>query len=177
MVNRGQLFLGAGLVLIGIIFLLGTVFRIDLWPLCWSFGLILLGVWLVMRPKFAAPGSGTEVSLIGDLKRRGSWSVRDEEFWLGVNDVDLDLTQAVIPPGQVTLRFYTFVSDVDIDVPRTVGVSVHAAGFVVDTNLLGRDYDGFLSPVEAISDDYQTAESRLRIELTGFVANLKVRRI
>lgn len=80
MANRGQIIIGAALVALGIIFLLGTVFQIDLWPFCWSAGLILLGVWLVLRPKFAAPGSGTEVSLIGDLKRRGSWNVRDEEF-------------------------------------------------------------------------------------------------
>lgn len=86
------------------------------------------------------------------------------------------MTQASFPPGQTTLRFYTFVSDVDIEVPRAVGVSCHAAGFVVDSDLLGREYDGFLTPVEAVSEDYASAESRLRIELIGFVANLKVRR-
>lgn len=176
MVNRGQLILGAALVVLGIVFLFGNLFQIDVWPLCWSTGLILLGVWLVLRPKFGAPGSRTEVSLIGDLKRRGNWTVHDEEFWLGVNDVDLDLTQASIPPGQTTLRIFTFVSDVDIEVPRTVGVSCHAIGFVVDSDLLGRKYDTFLAPVEAVTEDYPVAESRLRIELVGFVANLKVRR-
>jgi lia operon protein LiaF len=175
--NRGQLVLGIGLVLLGIIFLLSTVFHINLWPLCWSVGLILLGVWLVLRPRLAGPNSGTEVSLLGDMRRRGIWTVRNEELWLGVGDVDLDLTEAIIPPGETTLRFFTFVSDIDIYVPKTAGVSIHAMGFVTDADLLGRDYETFFAPVEVASEGYATAECRVRIELTGFVANLKVRRI
>jgi lia operon protein LiaF len=155
--------------------LLNTLFHIDLGPYCWSIGLIGLGIWLVMRPRMVTAGMGTHVSLIGEVRRNGLWTVRDEEFWLGVNDVELDLSRAVVPSGQTTLRFYTFVSEVKIFVPRGVGVSVRAAGFVVDSDLLGQEENAIFSPVEIISPDYQTSASRLRIEITGFVANIKVR--
>jgi lia operon protein LiaF len=175
--NRGQLVFGAVLVALGLMSLLSTVFRIDFGALCWPILLIAIGVWLVLRPRLASPDSGTEVLLIGDRRRRGEWTVRNEEFWLGVGDVELDMTQAVIPPGETVIRFYSFVSDVDIFVPRAVGVAIHVNGFVIDSDLLGQDYDSFLSPVSVSSDNYTAAESRLRFEMTSFVADLKVKQV
>lgn len=175
--NRGQLLLGVGLVLLGIIFLLSNIFQINLWPFCWSIGLILLGVFLVLRPRLVGPDTGTHVSLLGDTRRRGAWTVRNEEFWLGVGDMDLEMTEALIPPGETTLRFYTVVGDVDMYIPQTVGVSVRAFAFVVDGDLLGRDYESFFTPVEVASEGYAAAERRIRVEVYGFITDLKVRRV
>lgn len=177
MVNRGQLTIGMVLVLLGVIFLLGTLFNINVWAICWPAGLIALGVWLILRPRLTGPGTGSEVVLLGELRRRGNWTVRDEEIWLGVADADLDLTGAEIPPGETRVRVFGFVGDVDVLVPAGVGVSVSAAGFVIDSDLLGREQETFLTPVEAVSADYGSAERRLRIEMTSFVCNLKVKRV
>lgn len=175
--NRGQLYLGVILVVLGIIFLLGTVFKIDLWPLCWSFGLIGLGVWLVLRPRLAPPEVDTEVSLFGEIRRRGRWNVHNEEIWHGLGDVELDFSEADIPPGETVLKFYTFVGDVEIYVPKTAGISIQTMAFVADTDLLGEKYEAFLSPVSVVSPEYLAAEKRLRIELLGFVTEIKVRQV
>lgn len=177
MVNRGQLTIGIVLVLLGVIFLLGTVFEINVWAICWPAGLIALGVWLILRPRLAGPGTGSEVVLLGDLRRRGNWTVQNEEIWLGVADADLDFTGAEIPLGETRIRIFGFVGDVDVFVPAGVGISVNAAGFVIDSDLLGRDQETILTPVEVVSEDYAAAERRLRIEMTCFVCDLKVKRV
>lgn len=175
--NRGDLFIGVALVLIGILFLISTLFNLNLWPFCWSGGLILVGVWLLMRPRMAAPGTGVNVDLFGDTRRTGNWYVRDEEFWHGVGDVELDFHGAELPPGETTLRFYTFVSDVEVVAPRDMAVLVSVQGFVIDAALFDHDYDGFLRRLEVTSEGYAAAERRLRLELTGFIADIKVRQI
>lgn len=175
--NRGQLIIGAVLVALGLLSLLSTVFHIDFGALCWPVLLIGIGVWLVLRPRLTSPDSASEVLLIGDRRRRGEWTVRSEEFWLGVGDVELDMTQAVIPPGETVLRVYSFVGDVDIFVPRSAGVAVQMNGFVIDSDVLGQDYDSFLTPVSVQSENFSTAESRLRVEMTSFVVDLKIKQV
>ena len=175
--NRGQLIIGAVLVALGLLSLLSTVFHIDFGALCWPVLLIGIGVWLVLRPRLTSPDSASEVLLIGDRRRRGEWTVRNEEFWLGVGDVELDMTQAIIPPGETVLRVYAFVGDVDIFVPRAVGVAVQLNGFVIDSDVLGQDYDSFLTPVSVESDNFASAESRLRVEMISFVVDLKVKQV
>ena len=175
--NRGQLIFGGALVLLGLMSLFSALFHIDFGAICWPVGLIMVGVWLVLRPRMVGPDHGSEVILLGELRRRGNWTVKSEEFWLGVGDADVDLTSAVIPPGQTDLHFYTFVSEVRVYVPKSVGVSVHINGFVVDSDLLGRNYDGILTPVEVSSENYAESDCRVRIEMSGFVANMRVRQI
>lgn len=175
--NRGQLIIGAVLVALGLLSLLSTLFHIDFGALCWPVLLIGIGVWLVLRPRLTSPDSASEVLLIGDRRRRGEWTVRSEEFWLGVGDVELDMTQAVIPPGETVLRVYSFVGDVDIFVPRSVGVAVQMNGFVIDSDVLGQDYDSFLTPVSVQSENFAAAESRLRVEMTSFVVDLKIKQV
>lgn len=175
--NRGELIFGGILVLLGLILLIGTVFNINVWALCWPAFLIILGLFLVFRPRLGGmgPDANSDVLLLGDRRKRGSWVVRDEELWLGVGDVEMDLTQATIPAGETTLRYISFVGDVDLFIPSSVGVSVRAAGFVIDANIFDRDYDTFLTPVEVRTPNYEQAETRVRIEMTSFVADLKVK--
>lgn len=177
MLERGQLRLGVFLVVLGLIFLLGTVFDINLWPFCWSAGLIGLGVWLVMRPRLAGPEVSTDVSLIGDLKRRGAWVVRNEEIWHGIGDVELDFTQAAVPQGESLIRMYTFVGDLKVYAPPEIGVRVTTKGFFVDAELLGEKIQTFLSPAEAVTPNYAEADRRVRIEMTGFVNEVKVSQV
>jgi hypothetical protein len=175
--NKGQLIIGALLVLWGISALVGTIFHIDLGALCFPLGLIAIGAWLVLRPRLTGPGTGSEVVLIGDQKRRGSWTVTNTEYWVGVADIDLDMLEAAFAPGETKISVYGFVGDVDIFVPRAVGVTVHAGGFVIDSDLLGRTRDSIINTVEATSANYNEAECKLVVETGCFVTNIKVRQI
>ncbi len=175
--NRGQAILGSILVGLGVLFLIGTIFQVDVWAYCWPIGFILLGTWLVMRPRFQGESAAAEVMLLGDLRRRGVWTLRDHEIWVGIGDVDLDFTQAEVTPGETRLKVYGFVSEMDLIFPASVGIAVDAAGFVVDSDLFGRDRDAFFTSVEATSENYAAAERKVKIETVGFVVNIKVKQL
>ena len=175
--NQGQLFFGGLLIFLGVIFLLGTIFRINVWAFCWPIGLILLGGWILLRPQMVAPGTPVHVTLLGSIRREGSWRVANEEFWLLVGDAKFDMTQANIPTGETTLRLFGFVGDVALTVPAGVGVAVSSTAFVTDLKIFGRQEENFVMPYSFTSDDYATAERKLRLEVTHFVASVKVKRV
>jgi lia operon protein LiaF len=114
---------------------------------------------------------------VGTVQRRGTWQVTDEEFYVGVGDVRLDLTTADIPEGETCIRVLVGVGSVSVRVPEGVGVSVSSTGFVVDVRALGRKQVGFFTPFEVTSDDYQTAGSKVHLETVSFVGDVKVRQL
>jgi len=174
--DKGQIIIGAVIVFVGLIFLIGNVLNINVWAFCWPMGLILLGVWLLLRPRLVGPDTAVRQKLLGDIHRDGPWQVTDEEFWIGVGEVDLDMTHADIPVGETKIRVFGFVGDVDVFVPEGVGIVVSSTAFVTDARVLGQKRDGILFPFHHASDDYETAEHKIRLEVTSFVVDIKIKR-
>jgi lia operon protein LiaF len=175
--NQGQLFAGSLLIIFGLLFLCGTVFHINVWAFCWPIGLILLGVWILLRPQMIGPGTQVRVVPLGNIRRDGAWRVENEEFWVFVGDVSFDLTRADIPTGETTLRLFGFVNDVTLIVPQGVGFAVSSTAFVTDLKVLGQQHESFVMPYAFTSDGYATAERKVRLEATYFVASIQVRRV
>ena len=128
--NKGQLIIGLVIVLIGVSLLVGNLFHVNLWDFLWPLVLIGLGVWLLLRPQTVRTGTKVQQRLLGDIRRRGAWQVTDEEFWILVGDVKLDMTTADIPQGETLIRTYGFVDSVKLIVPEGIGVSVSSTAFV-----------------------------------------------
>lgn len=175
--NQGQLFIGLFLILAGGLFLISNLLGINFWTYCWPVGLILLGVWLLLRPQMV--GSETQVvqRFVGNVERDGVWRVRNEEIWSFIGDIEMDLTQADIPAGETTIRVYSFIGDVKLYLPADVGVAVTCNAFINDVRVLDEKQEGFLNAVQISSHDYQEAERSIRLEATCFVGDVKVRRI
>jgi len=175
MQNRGMFFTGLVLMGLGVLFFIGSVFHINLWAICCPVVLIAVGLGLVFRPSLSGIGGRSEMLLIGDYRRQGAWQVSNTEFWLGVGDIDLDMTQADLPEGETRLRVNCFVGDVKLRLPQDAAVAVEAGGFVVEVELGGKKIENIFTPVEIVSEGYAQAARRLRIEMTGFVVDLKVK--
>lgn len=175
MSKRGELFLGGILVLVGAIALMGTLLRVSLWAYFWPLLFIGLGAWFILRPRMVSEGRAVTMKLIGDIKRRGAWQVSDEEIWLIVGDVDLDLSQASIPDGETRLSIYGFVGDVEMIVPEGVGLKMHSVAFVSDAKVFGGKEESFVVPYEYATPGYEEAPQRLRVNTVHFVSDLKVR--
>ena len=173
--NKGQIYIGIALVVIGVLFAIGAIFQINVWAFCWPVALILIGVWFLVRPRFLSPGTLSNVHPLGDVRRYGSWQVANEEIWMFVGDIDLDMVQAEFPSGETVLRIFGFVGDVDIALPKNVGLSFTSTAFVTDSRVNERKLESFLAPVSFSSDSYEVNEKRLRLETTFFVADVKVR--
>jgi len=175
--NRWQIFIGMLIIAAGLVFLVGNVFDIDTDALCFPIGLIALGVFLLLRPHFVSPGVGSQLKLLGDVRRYGDWQVADEEIWLGVGDVRLDMTNADIPVGETQIRIFGFVGDVRVRVPEDVGVSVSSTSFITDARVLDKKYNRVLTPFHLTSENYEIAERKVRLEISCFVGEIRVRRV
>ena len=174
--SRWQIYAGILIIVIGLLSLIGVVFNVDVGALCLPVGLIALGVLLLARPRLAGPDTEVHFRLLGDIPRHGAWQVRDEEIWIGVGEVRLDMTQADVPPGETTIRIFSFVADVKLIVPEGVGTSVSSLAFLTDARVLGQSHETFFGPFQQASDNYATAERRVRLEPRAFVTSLRVRR-
>lgn len=173
--NRSQLIFGSIILFFGLLLLIGNVFHIDIGALCWPIGLILVGVWLLLRPKMVSSGAPVNVILIGDSRRKGAWNVSQEEFWTGIGDIDLDFTQAEIPPGETSYRCYGFIGDIKMEVPPGVGVSISSMAFITNAKFQGKHQESFVNPVNLSSEGYESAERKIHLEALYFIADVKVR--
>jgi hypothetical protein len=94
------------------------------------------------------PGRSVLVSVLGDLRRKGRWSLRRRTtVLLLLGDVDLDLRGAVVEQGTsdepIVVDTWSLIGDVQLTVPE--GVEVEIGGF----SLLG-DQKVDLAPVPRV---------------------------
>ncbi len=174
--NRGQLIAGSFLILFGGGLLLANVLHVNFWAICFPLGLILLGLFfLIARRPLIGETSDSGAHFVGDIIRSGEWAVTNEEFWLFAGDVRLDMSRAQFPAGETTIYLNAFVTDIDVIVPSDVAVSLSSTSFVVDAELNGQHVERFLSGVQLSTPDYATAERKLRLVTTCFVADVNVK--
>jgi predicted membrane protein len=174
--NQGLILIGVVLIAAGLMFLLGNLLDINISAFCFPLGLILLGVFLIMRPRMVGPDTRSEVLLIGDLDRSGAWDVMDEEVWAFIGDISYDLTKATVPKGDTTVRVNGFINDVEIFARENVGLSINATSVITSFNEAGQpEEESFLAPVKWQSDNYKLAERRVHFDLTQFIGDISVR--
>jgi hypothetical protein len=168
--------IGSFFILLGGAWFVASLLRISFWAVCFPMGLILLGIlFLVARPPLFGTTSESGAHFVGDIIRSGEWSVKNEEFWMFVGDVRLDMTRAQFPIGETTIYFNAFVADIDVSVPSDVAVSLSSTSFVADAELNGQRMERFLSGVQMSTPDYATAERKLRLVTTCFVGDVNVK--
>ncbi len=171
---RGEFIFGGFLLILGLAILIGNLSGVKFEDICWPTALILLGIWLLVRPRLISPGTGFRLMPFGNLRRSGSWKLEGEEVWMFIGDTRYDLSQAEIPAGETVLRVFAFIGDVKIRMPQGVGLSVMAVAFINDTKILGQKRDSFLVPVEFSTPDYASAERKVRLETFFFIADIDV---
>lgn len=173
---RGQwrVIIAVFLILWGIGILIGQIFNYDVGKLFWPIVFILLGLLLIFRPRFGGFASGVNFRPLADIDRDGAWQVQGEEIWMFVGDVDLDFSNAVLPEGETIIRILAFVPDVDITVPAGAGLSLSCSAFVTDLRWQGKKRNYIFSPDDFKTDNYAEAERKVRIELLGFVLDVRV---
>ena len=171
--NRGQLIFGGLLIVFGLLALFETVFRIDLGAIFWPLLLIAVGLLLLLRPRFAPPGSEVWFRLFGGVRRYGAWQVHNEEVWMFIGDVQLDLNQAELPPGESVFQVSGFIGDIDLKIPANTAISVHSNGVITAARWFGAKQDHFLTSATYASPGYDQAECKLKLITNFFITDLK----
>jgi len=172
---QGRALLGVLIIVIGLLILFGNLFEVDLGKFCWPVGIILLGILLLLRPVLARPGTDFRVALFGPVRREGVWLLGEEEIWLFLGDVRLDLSQAEIPAGETEIRVFSFIGDVKVTVPEGVAVSASTVGLLTTTRLFDRKRDSLVVPVQMDSEGYEAAERKLRLETVHLIGDVKIK--
>jgi lia operon protein LiaF len=170
---RGQIILGFFLVFLGLVYILGIVFDLDVGALCWPVLLIILGVWLLARPRLER--SGSNIILIGDFRRSGIWNIASTNVWLGIGDVRLNFNESELPPGETVFRVNGIIGDFKAEVPAGTPVMVNVSAFISDTTIFGQKTNNILTPLRYHSENYETAERKLRFETTHLIGDVKVK--
>ncbi len=173
--NSGVLFFGGVLILIGVLILAGTIFNVNFWAYFWPILLILLGLWIFIRPRWSSSRGPGEIVFLSNLRRKGAWQVKGEEILIFLGDVFFDLTSAEIPAGETIYRIYGFIGDVDLIVPQGVGISISSAAFVNEVRIFGKKHSSILIPLEVASEGYETAERKIRLDVAFFISDIKVK--
>ena len=99
--NTRQIFIGAAILIIGLIALVGTMFDVDLGRFLCPTVLILAGVWLLVRPRTARLDTAFTTKLLGDERRSGEWQVADGVYHQ-LSTADPWQASMVAPPTIVT---------------------------------------------------------------------------
>ncbi len=175
--TRGMVVLGGFLIFFGLLALASNLFQVNFWTYCWPAGLILVGIWVLVRPNMVSKDTNVSFHLLGDVKRNGAWSATTEEFWIGIGSLELDLTNAIVPLGETKISVYSFVGDLKILIPANLGVKVETGGFISTLKMGDQKQDIFLTSVEVATPGYDQAERRLIIDTVRFVGDSKIKNL
>jgi len=174
MKNRTQMGIGLALIVVGLIYVISILLDIDLRGSFWAFLLIILGIWLLLRPGFSGSDGG-DFRFFGDVVRRGAWKVSGQEHWSFIGDVKLDFTEAEIPQGETVIRKYAFLGDFKVIAPPDLPLSLSATGMISEVRLFGQKRDGFFVPNDLATPGYENADRKIRLEMVTFLGGVKVR--
>ena len=173
--SRTQMLVGLmTFVLLGVI-VLGLAAGGSLWKLACPAALIALGGAVVVR-YFLAPQEGPwDFKFLGDVRLKGNELAGDRELWVGIGDIRLDLRDTELPAGETSYHILGLIGDVELRLPPGVGLSVDASGLINDIKILDAKRGGILAPVHYTTDDFTSAERKIRLDMAHLIGDLKVR--
>jgi hypothetical protein len=171
---KTETYVAIGIILIGVLLLVANLTDTPIWPYLWPTALIVIGVWLVVRPRLRPSTKRATWRLLDGVHRRGTWQVTDEEIWFFVGDSTLDMREADIPLGETHIRVHGLVGEVDIHVPPDAGVRVTGQALVTDANDFGYSQQYILAPYETRTPTYDQAERRVHVDVQFLVVDLNV---
>lgn len=119
-------------------------------------------------------------TFIGDFHLgQDYWELRPMNISQFIGDTTIDLTKAQVPYGETKINISSFIGDVKVYVPRDVdlGIRVSTSSFIGDVHLLKQKESGFMRSVEVESPYYQESSRRVRIEVSTFIGDVKVKKV
>lgn len=174
MTKRGQQILAIFLIGLGVLYLAANFINIDPGDLFWPLALIGLGAVLIFRPKAIAP-ENTRHYFAGDVDLARDWQEGDQEVRMFAGDIDIDLLDLDLQPGENHYWVKFFAGDINVDVPEGIGLKVDSNGFVVDTKIDGEKVSNVMSGFQYESENYAAAEKKFVLHTAAFAVDLKIR--
>jgi len=106
-----------------------------------------------------------------------NYELEDLSISHGVMDVKLDLTKAMIPEGEKSVRISGRVGDVTIYLPYDLEVSVNASALWGELDVLGRERRGFRPRLRTETPGYPASKRKVNIGVSLWFGDVSVRRL
>ena len=115
---------------------------------------------------------------VGDLNISfQGMSVANVEISSFIGDIEMRLHGAKLAPGLNRIVISGFIGDVRILVPTDMPIFIHGANFVNDIDLLGQHVSGFSNTLDAQSETYAGAESKVYLAINTFIGDIRVYKV
>ncbi len=117
-------------------------------------------------------------SWIGDIHYTGeAFELSDLTIWNGIGDVRLDLSKAIIPEGETVIIVQGIICEIDFYVPEDLAVAVQATSMVGGVSLFHEKHEGLNQQLSVATKGYKQAPRRVKLVLSTFVGEVKVRTV
>ncbi|MBN2046055.1 MAG: hypothetical protein JW757_13615 [Anaerolineales bacterium] len=174
MSKRNQQILALFLILLGVLYLFANFLSIDPGKLFWPLAFIALGAILIFRPKAIAPDHAQHY-FAKDITLDSNWKPGDTEVRMFAGDIDIDLRDMALEPGENYYAVKFFAGDITLDVPEDIGLKIDSTGFVVEVKIDGETTSNVMTGYSYKSANYDTAEKKFYLNTTAFAVDLKIR--
>lgn len=101
--------------------------------------------------------------MFGDVRLGRGWKLRNASISMMFGDLQLDLSQAQVDPGEYRLEISLIAGDVDVYVPADVEVAVEAEAYAGRLRVFSQERGGVSPAISYESPGYGTAEKKVRI--------------
>jgi predicted membrane protein len=173
--KSGQKVLAWMAIAFGGILLAANIFQIDTDKIFFPLLLVVVGLILVFRPKSMRFVGDVSFAFASNKKLDKSWNVKNQEFWQFAGDFYIDLPAMNLPNGETDIRVVAFASEIDINLPKDIGLMIDATGFVTSIKQDGDKEENIFAGSHFKSDAYDQAKRKLRLETLGFVSEIDLR--
>jgi len=175
--RNSQLIFGGIIIAIGFIILISHLLNVSAWAICFPTALILLGAWILLRPRIMPGSPGFNLRIFGNVRKYGTWFVTGEEIWMFIGDVRLDFSEAEIPLGETPFRIIAFIGDIRLQIPENIGYSLSNIGVVNTVRLSGAKRDTFFVPFDHQSPGYEEKERKIALDTICFIGDIRVQEV
>lgn len=172
--KKGQQVFAWALIGFGLILIAGNFFNFDIGDIFWPLVIIVIGFILIVRPQAITPFEA-RVLFAGDVDVDETWDENKREIRMFAGDIDIDLTRMVLPPGNTNFRITFFAGDIDLRVPKDVGLSISSAAFVTNTKINGKKMEYIFSGMDYRSEGYKEAKKKFNLRTRSFAVDIKLR--
>ncbi len=136
--------------------------------------LLALGVLAILAEARARRVRRRLSQTFGHIRSAENWSVEDGVLRTVFGDIDLDLREAELPPGETALTLLVWVGAIRLRVPFGVGLEVEAQTFVGTVDVLGKREEGIVRDILVRTDNYEQQERRLHVRISTVIGELEV---
>ncbi|MEI7025131.1 cell wall-active antibiotics response protein LiaF [Paenibacillus sp. y28] len=157
---------------IGLLILFGAQMGVVL-----ALAMISIGVFYVRSKKKIPPyAREPRPHIIGSFKRdRGPWILKHTGIWCAIGEFRLDLSLAIPEEKETQIFLQGIIGDVHLILPEDWGVEAEAYVWMGEVKAAGRKEAGIANKFVWRSDNFDTCEHRVRLQLAFMIGDIDIR--